>query len=227
MASTAIEDGLRKGAAAVEAGRGLEGTGFWKAVSEVKGDSELVDRYAERIAGIDSGAFRQWAMLVVPLGLGTLLMVLATVGALVLIGWAYYLDGFAAVVVFYVGFGALLVTTHGLGHLVVGTLLGIRFQYWFMGPPSFPITGGVKIDYTSYLKASPRSRAWMHAAGAITTKLVPFALIAAAVAAGLPTWAVWLLPAIGLAAILTDVFWSTSKSDWKRFKREMAFAQDS
>lgn len=196
-------------------------------MATVKRNPELVDRYADRIALIDEKAFRRWALLVVPLWLGTLLMLLATAVAFVLVGWAYSLDGFAAVAAFYVGFGALLVTTHGLGHLLVGWVLGLRFEYWFMGPPSVPLTGGVKIDYSRYLRTPARARAWMHAAGAITTKIVPFALIGAAIAADLPAWAVWALPIIGVAAILTDVIWSTKKSDWKKFQREMSFAQDS
>lgn len=227
VTSTSVEESLDRAESAVASGEGLSGTGFWSAVSTVKANSELVDRYADRISEIDDRAFRQWALFIVPLWLGTLLMLVATTGAIALIGWAYYLEGFAAVIVFYLGFGALLVTTHSLGHLLVGSILGIRFEYWFMGPPSFPLTGGVKIDYRTYLRVSPRARAWMHAAGALTTKIVPFALIGAALAADLPAWAVWTLPVIGLAAIATDVLWSTKKSDWKKFRREMGFAQGS
>lgn len=225
VASSPIEESLTRAETAVEAGEGLSGTGFWAAVSEVKREPELVDRYAGRIAAIDSRALRQWALLVVPLWLGTSLMLVASAGALALIGWAYPLTGVTAVFVFYVGFGALLVTTHGLGHLVVGWSLGIRFDYWFLGPISFPLTGGVKIDYESYLRAPARSRAWMHASGAIVTKAVPFLLIGAAIAADLPAWSVWALVAIGVAGVLLDAIWSTKRSDWKKFKREMAFAQ--
>ena len=221
-----MEESLDRAETAVAAGESLSGTGFWSAVSTVKRHPELVGRYADRIAAIDTVALRRWALLVVPLWLGTILMLLATGGAVALIGWAYSLEGFAAVAAFYVGFGALLVTTHGLGHLLVGSLLGIRFDYWFIGPPSFPMTGGVKIDYASYLRRPPRARAWMHAAGALTTKIVPFALIGAAIAADLPAWAVWPIPIIGVAAVLTDAVWSTKRSDWKKFRREMSFAQE-
>jgi hypothetical protein len=65
----------------------------------------------------------------------------------------------------------------------------------------------------------------MHAAGAIVTKAMPFLLIGAAVAAGLPTWAVVLLPIIGVGVIVLDAVWSTKVSDWKKYKREMAFAR--
>lgn len=220
-----IEEALTAAEKAVEEGRGVGGTGFWKAVGAVKAHPELVERYADRIAEVDDAAFRHWALLRVPLGLGTTLMVLAVGGGLALVGYAYALDGLAAVVVFFLGFGSLLVTTHGLGHLVVGSLLGIRFTMWFMGPLSFPPTGGVKIDYRSYLRAPPMRRAWMHASGAIVTKAVPFALVGAAVAAGLPSWAVLVLLGIGVAAVISDVAWSTKKSDWKRFRREARFAR--
>jgi hypothetical protein len=66
----------------------------------------------------------------------------------------------------------------------------------------------------------------MHASGAITTKLIPFLLIGAAIAAGLPTWVVWVVVAIGVGAVTTDVAWSTKKSDWKKFRREKGFAQE-
>lgn len=219
-----VDQALAAAEKALEEGRDLAGTGFWKAVDTVKGNPELIERHADRIAAIDAAAFRRWALLRVPLWLGTTLMVLATAGALVLIGFAYPLEGLAAVVVFYLGLGVLLVTTHGLAHLVVGSLLGIRFSAWFMGPLSFPPTGGVKIDYGSYLRTPPMHRAWMHAAGAIATKVVPFALIGGAVFAGLPAWAVLVLVGIGLVSVATDIVWSTKKSDWKRFRREARFA---
>lgn len=224
VTSSTIEEALVRAEAAVDSAVGLSGTGFWGAVSKVKSDPELIEEHADRIASIDTRALRQWAVLVVPLALGTVLMLLATAGAVVLIGLSYSTTGFGAVVVFYAGFGALLVTTHSLGHLLVGYLAGIRFEYWFMGPPSFPLTGGVKIDYSTYLRAPATSRAWMHASGAITTKLIPFALTGAAFAADLPAWAAWAVPAIGIVMIIMDAVWSTQRSDWMKFKREMAFA---
>ena len=67
----------------------------------------------------------------------------------------------------------------------------------------------------------------MHASGALVTKIIPFALIGGAVAAGLPTWAVLGLVVIGTAMIITDVLWSTTSSDWMKYRREMKFAQTS
>lgn len=222
MSPSAIEESLSRAEAAVSAGESLAGTGFWRAVSEVKRHPELVERYADRIAHIDAQAHRNWAMLIVPLRLGTVLAIVVTLIGLASIWWAYHLTDWAQVLTFLAGVGILLGSTHTLAHLVVGRLMGIRFTYWFVGEVSRP-QPGVKTDYSSYLRTEANKRAWMHASGALATKAIPFLLIGAAVAAELPTWIVWALVGLGVAMILADVFWSTNASDWKRFSRERAF----
>jgi hypothetical protein len=208
---------------AVTAGAALGPTGFWGAVAEVKRDPDLIEQFADRIARIDRAAFRSWALVTVPMWLGTVLMIGGTLIGLVLVGWTYYLEGASAALVFLSGFGIVLVTTHGLAHLVVGTAMGMRFTHWFMGTIRRP-TPGVKLDYATYLRSPASSRAWMHASGAIVTKVMPFAFIGAALAAGVPTWVAFALVVIGLAAIVTDILWSTKSSDWKKFRREMEFS---
>ncbi len=179
--------------------------------------------HADRIGVIDSIAFRNWALVTVRLWIGNLLVIGGALLGCALIAWSYYLEGTSAAVTFLLGFGAILITTHSLGHLVTGTLLGIRFTRWFVGSVRRP-QPGVKVDYSSYLRVPPRSRAWMHASGAIVTKIVPFALIGAALAADVPTWVVWVLVAVGISQIITDVLWSTKASDWKKYRREMQFS---
>lgn len=209
---------------AVDAGRGLEGTGFWRLVDAMKNDPSM-DRFVDEVAEIDQKAFRDWALITVPLAVGTSLMVLGTVVGLVLVGLAYEVEGDWGGIWLIVGTGVLLVTTHGLAHLVVGLALGIKFTAWFIGKITQP-QPGVKTDYASYLRTPARARAWMHAAGAILTKSIPFLMIGAGVAAGAPAWAVWALVAMGVVALATDVLWSTKASDWKKFRREMSFAQE-
>ena len=226
MEPRGIEEALGAAEASVASGHGVRGIGFWPAVGRIKGLPELIDRYADRVAAIDQAAFQQWALFIMPVVVGTILMTLATIAGLVLIAGAYYLDGLWAVLVFYAGFGVLLTTTHGLAHLLVGRILGIRFTHWFIGALQRP-QPGVKVEYVSYLRTKPARRAWMHGSGALMTKATPFLLIGAAVAADLPAWAVWALPAVGVVTIITDAAWSTKSSDWKRYRREMAFAQDS
>ncbi len=224
MAGLTIEERLDRAEAALAAGEDLSGTGFWAAVRAVKQDPDLAGRYADRIAAIDTRAHRQWAMLVIPLGLGTTIAVVVLGAGLCLVWWSYSLTGTGAVVAFLAGSGVLVGGSHAPAHLVVGRLLGIRFEYWFVGSVARP-QPGVKVDYSSYLRSTPRRRAWMHASGALVTKLVPFLLIGAAVAANLPGWVAWVLAGVGLLMVVIDVVWSTKSSDWKRFRREMRFAR--
>lgn len=226
MDDTEITETLRLAEAAVKAGDPLGPIGFWRAVAAVKADRGLIEEHADRIGVIDSSAFRNWALMSLPLWIGNLVMIGGAILGLALVAWSYSLGGNASAVVFLLGFGAILVTTHSLGHVLVGTLLRIRFTRWFVGSIRRP-QPGVKVDYASYLRAPALSRAWMHASGAIITKIVPFALIGAALAAAVPTWVVWVLIGVGIGQIITDIVWSTNASDWMKFRREMNFAHSS
>jgi hypothetical protein len=216
---------LREAHRSVEAGGGLAGTGFWKLVGAIKKEPVL-DRFIDDVAEIDQRAFRNWAFITVPLAVGTSLMVFGTLVGIGLVAVAYQVDDLWSGVWILLGTGVLLVSTHGLAHLAVGTAVGIEFTYWFIGKITQP-QPGVKTDYSTYLRTPARSRAWMHAAGALTTKLIPFLMVGASLAAGSPAWATWALIAGGVVALTTDVLWSTKASDWKKFQREMAYAQDS
>jgi len=190
----------------------------------VKRHPELVDRYATRIATIDRAVFRRRVRLLFPVALGVIALDLGLFGGLVLLGVATLVDHPWREVIVLLATGALDVTTHGLAHLAVGTLVGIDFTDWFADLPKRP-QPGFKIDYASYLRASPRRRAWMHAAGAIATKLTPFLVIPYAVAIGTETWAVLALLALGVVQIVFDLLYSVRASDWKKFRREMRLAR--
>jgi hypothetical protein len=202
----------------------LRALGFWRAVAAVKRRRELVDRYATRIATVDRQAFRRQVRLAFPVSLGVVALDLGLFGGLLLLGVAIGVDHPWREILVLVAAGALDTTTHGLAHLAVGTFVGIDFTDWFVDLPKKP-QPGFKIDYASYLRASPRQRAWMHAAGAIATKLTPFLVVPYAVAVGTDAWAVLLLLALGVGQILTDVLFSVKASDWKKFRREMRLAR--
>lgn len=202
----------------------LRALGFWRAVAAVKRHPDLVGRYATRIATIDRAVFRRRVRLAFPVVLGVIVLDLGLFGGLVLLGVATLVDHHWREILVLVAAGALDVTTHGLAHLAVGTFVGIDFTDWFVDLPKRP-QPGFKIDYASYLRASPRQRAWMHAAGAIATKLTPFLVIPYAIAIGAETWALLVLLAVGVAQILFDVLFSVKASDWKKFRREMRLAR--
>ncbi|NIA25931.1 MAG: hypothetical protein GWP04_10245 [Gammaproteobacteria bacterium] len=202
----------------------LSALGFWRAVAAVKWDADLVTPYADRIAAIDETAFLRWALLTVPTWVGTVIMSIATLVGLGVVLAAYFVpspwNGIAVVV----GTGILVVSTHGLGHLAVGRLLGIRFTHWFIAMASKP-QPGVKIDYTTYLRTPPKARAWMHASGALVTKAIPFLSLGVAWGSHSPAWTWWILLLLGLFQIATDALFSVNSSDWKKFRREMRYAR--
>ncbi len=215
-----VDVALERAERALDEGRGLKGTGFWKAVDAARRDRSLAERYADRMARIDRAAFERGVRLRVPAAVGVL--GLAAVSALgvfgvVVSGHAIHPDRFR-IVAFLVGTGALIVGTHSLAHWIVGRALGIRFTHVFMGGPP-PPRPGMKTDYASYLLVSSGARAAMHASGAVVTKVVPFALIPFVPDVG--GWLRWLLVIVGLVQIVTDVFLSTKVSDWKKVKREL------
>jgi hypothetical protein len=131
----------------------------------------------------------------------------------------------AGAIAFLLGAAALVGATHGLAHVVVGTAGGMRFTHWYSRIPRQP-QPGFKLDYASYLRARPGARAWMHASGAIVTKLVPFVLVPLALAARLPWWGVAILVAVGVVQLATDVLFSVRFGDWKKFRRERRLARE-
>jgi hypothetical protein len=195
--------------------------GFWRLVAQVKKNSQLIDEFAERIAAVDRRIFLGSVMISIPFSIGTWLMAVGTVLGLLVVAWAYSLEPPVNGLALLVGTGILEVTTHGLAHLTVGARYGMRFTHWFIASLAAP-QPGVKVDYASYLRAQPMERAWMHASGAIVTKLIPFVMLGAAFAMDAPAWTVGLLTALGVFQVLTDVLWSVKASDWKKFRRESA-----
>jgi hypothetical protein len=202
---------------------GLNGTGYWPAVNTVKRDPDLTDQFADRIGAIDDATFNAWARFVVPMWAGTALAVIGAVLGLALIGASEFVPTWNGIV-FLLGTGVLIATTHGLGHILVGSFGGITFSAWFIG--SGRPQPGVKTNYATYLRATPRARAWMHASGAIVTKAIPFLLVPVAMLMPpIPTWVPLVLLGLGIIQIVTDVAWSTKSSDWAKFRREKAFDQ--
>jgi hypothetical protein len=194
----------------------LRALGFWRAVAVVKRDPTLVERYADRIGRIDRLAFERGVRLRVPIAPGALVLSGGALLGLLLVAVASRLVGIQRDLALLGGAGLLLATTHDLAHLAVGRLVGIHFAWWFLDGPT-RLQPGLKTDYTTYLHVAPRDRAGMHAAGALTTKIVPFLLLPLANGSRAQP----VLLGIGLVQILTDVVFSTRQSDWKRVRREL------
>ena len=201
----------------------LAALGFWTAVSRVKRHPDLLVTYGERIARVDREAFLRATPIAVPASIGVALEAFGTVVIVAAILMAPRLPVLGSEFVYIVGTGALVAATHGLTHVLVGSAMGMRFTHFYSLPPLKP-QPGFKTDYATYLRVPATSRAWMHASGAIVSKIVPFAVAAYAAANGTPTWTLLILLGIGVAQLITDVTLSTRASDWKKFRREMRFA---
>ncbi len=203
----------------------LRTLGLWRVVARVKPDPRLVDQHADQIGRIDTAAFRAAVRMRVPVWAGLLLLA-GAIGVGVLAAWIALeaidpdvrgLALLAAGVIWAIG-------VHSPTHWLVGRAVGMRFTDVFLGGPP-PPRPGIKTDYATYLRVDAHGRAWMHASGAIATKLAPFAALALWPASGAPGWAAVGLLIIGVGQVVTDVTFSTKSSDWKKFSREMAIAR--
>jgi hypothetical protein len=212
--------------AAVAAGnRDLRALGFWAIVAAVKLDRASVDAHADQIGRVDTAAFRAGVRLRAPVWLGNTLLLLATAAGAAAVALSFALDRPTWKGIALVAAGAIWsVSLHSPTHWLVGSLVGIRWTDYFLGGPP-PPRPGLKSDYGTYLRADPVSRAWMHASGAVATKLAPFLALAFWPASDAPAWAGVVLAALGVLQIATDVAFSTKTSDWKKFRREKAIAR--
>jgi hypothetical protein len=211
--------------AAVEAGNtDLRALGFWRIVAVVKADRILIDRYADRIGRIDTTAFRRAVRPRFPVWLGNTVLFVGAVIGVVLIGVASMIEDevWKGILVILAGLD-WTVAVHCPTHWLFGRFVDVRFtDYVFRGVPPYP---GLKTDYATYIRADPGSRAWMHASGAIATKLAPFVALIFVPVVGAPVWAAVVLVGVGVIQVVTDAVYSTKKSDWKRFSRERRVAR--
>ena len=212
--------------AAVEAGQtDLRTLGFWRLLAKVKADPVLAHHWAEQAGRIDRKAFEARVRFHVPVWFGNAVLLVGTLVGAAAVALALTTDseelaGLALV------FAALdwSATFHVPAHWLVGRVIGMRFLAYYVRDLIPPVPG-LKIDYATYLRVDPEARAWMHASGAIASKIAPFLALAFWPASGAPGWAGWAIAGYGILILGTDVFISTRKSDWKRFRREMRIAR--
>jgi hypothetical protein len=203
----------------------LRGLGFWRVVGRIKRDPVAVLRFADQAGRIDTAAFRAVVRTRVRPWIGiTGLLIVIAFGAAAVIAACRWTGTPAGVALVVVG-GAWALGVHVPAHAFVGWLAGIRYTDAFLGPPP-PPRPGLKTDYGSYLRAEPAMRVWFHASGAVATKLAPFAALALWPVSNAPAWAAWVLLALGVAQIGTDILFSTKSSDWKKVARERRVARD-
>jgi hypothetical protein len=222
-----LADGFARIDASVAGGRNdLGRLGFWRLLERLKRDPTLADRWADEAGRIDRTVFERRVRLRFPTRLGNAALLAGTgVGAAGIVVSLRADDPTVAGIGLLVAAGAWSVSVHGLAHFAVGWARGIRFTDYFFKPGELPPRPGIKTDYATYLRATPSARASMHASGAIATKLAPFVALAFYPASNAPPWAAWLVVALGIGQIATDVLFSAKTGDWSKVTRERAFAR--
>jgi hypothetical protein len=220
------EEAFRWIEAEIDAGNtDLRSLGFWRLLDRIKAEPALALHWAEVAGRIDRRAFESRVRLRVPVWVGNLLLALGAIAGAVAVWLATRTTSEIVAGLALVFAGAVWsVTWHDLAHWLVGRMVGIRFSSYFLSGP-FPPRPGLKTQYETYLRAGPVARAWMHASGAIATKLAPFAAVAFWSATVAPAWAAWALIGLGVLQIATDILFSVRRSDWKRVRRELRVAR--
>ncbi len=204
----------------------LGALGFWRLLAEVKADPERAARAAEVAGRIDRAAFERAVSWRVPVWVGNGLLVLGTLAGAGAVALAFRTtsEPVAGLALLVAG-GVWSVTFHDLAHWLVGRAAGIRFTSYFVGWRPPPPRPGLKTDYATYLRVSPTARVWMHASGAIATKVAPFIALAFVPATDAPPWAGWGLLGLGIVELATDALFSVRSSDWKKVRRELRLAR--
>ncbi|HET9722924.1 MAG TPA: hypothetical protein VFR44_03660 [Actinomycetota bacterium] len=221
-----VEEAFGRIEAAVQEGdTDLSRLGFWRVLRGVKADPELAARWADVAGRIDRSAFESSVGPRFPVWFGNAVLLLGTAfGGLAVVVAMRAEDRVVAGLALVVAAGVWSLTVHDLAHWIVGRLVGIRFTCYFIGGP-FPPRPGLKTDYATYLRTPAAARAWMHASGALATKVAPFVALAFWWATDAPAWAAWACAALGVFEIVTDVVLSTKSSDWKKVARERRIAR--
>jgi hypothetical protein len=231
------QDSFRRIESQVRAGdTDLSKLGFWRLVRKVKLEPLLARHWSEEVGRIDRLAFESRVRPRFPVFVGNAVLLLGTAISIGLAWQGLELaedepsSFLAGLFVLAAGVG-LSGAVHDLAHWLVGRLGGMRFLAYYLDGP-LRIQPGLKVDYATYLRASAGGRAAMHAAGAVASKIAPFAVFAwvyvvhrRAGSELLPEWSLWGLLGLGVLQIVTDVFWSTRRSDWKKVRRERAIAR--
>jgi hypothetical protein len=216
----------------------LSSQGFWRLVDQVKLEPRLAHHWAEVVSRVDRKAFERRFRPRFPVWFGNLVLLTATVVLAALVPVALALaEGFDGPrpgwggLLILVAAGGLAVTVHAPAHWLAGRLAGMRFLGYFLDGPLL-IQPGLKVDYATYLRATPGARATMHAAGALATKVAPFAVFTPAYIRHaelnyelLPSWSLWAVLGLGALQIVTDIIWSTRFSDWKKVRRELRLSR--
>jgi hypothetical protein len=209
--------------------------GFWKAVTLVKSDKALAERFGGAVGRIDKALFESKTGAKLSYTTGTLIMLAAAVFGLALLYLGSVTEGASSTAYFLASALILMTALHPISHIIAARRFGIRFHFYFLNGP-MRVEPTLKIDYETYVKAPSNGRALFHLAGAVNSVAVVLLVLLVALATpDTPTLAKTLLSALFIFTTASEIlpiffiklgipkilFSDFRKSDTHRFLREL------
>jgi hypothetical protein len=152
-------------------------------VTAAKKDKKIARRYAGRLGELDRLAFIK-AVRVFPLRPGLISLLILSVASAYLASLGGLLTIISAFVLYF--------SVHPLAHYIAGKAGRIDFSYLFFDGP-LRMEPNIKIDYSTYLLASVRSRVAMHLSGIASSLLVVLFVFIYVYASGISGFALWIM----------------------------------
>jgi hypothetical protein len=148
-------------------------------------------------------------------------MVLATDASIIYVRFFLYL----------ISWGCLIFFPHCLMHYLVGSVVGVRFKFYYLGRSGvsklgLPLLGrlaecvpvfAVKADRRSLSSVTPSRRAVMFASGAVASMILPFIVVVASLP-HLPLSLTVALLLLSVANLAFDLYYSPRAGDISRAK---------
>jgi len=187
---------------------------FWALLHRVKKERINDDELLGQIENVSVKRFREQVSFTLSMAFGNLLATIVTIAAVIMAfqkgEWVLYLSALV-----------LMTSLHPLSHYLTGNLLGIKFTHYYLNGPA-KIEPTLRINYSSYLKASPERRALMHASGVVGTIAAPLIAMLIALNKGADD-AAFNLFILFLLLIAFELLTSTKTGDLMRAKREYGY----
>jgi hypothetical protein len=195
--------------------KNYNGKVFRDIISQIKRERINDNGLLLLIENISLKRFKEKVSFTLGVPVGNLLEAVLTIAALVLAfqinsNWMLYISALV-----------LMATLHSLTHYITGALAGIKFTHYYLNGPA-RIEPTLRIDYSSYLKASGKKRALMHLSGVIGTVAAPLIVAAIALHKGASAAAVNLFY-LFLLLIVFELLTSTKIGDLMKAKREYGY----
>jgi hypothetical protein len=180
--------------------------GFWRVVRAAKKDPEIGEKFAEMIGEVDKILFDSKARIKLDFRVGTIIELIGAVIGVVLLYFGATFTGILSTILYAASAIVLMTALHPISHIIAANRFGIKFHFYFLNGPML-IEPTLKVDYSTYLKAPPKSRALFHLVGAVNSIMVTlFVLVVVMLDPATMGVTVTALAALWLATTASEIF---------------------